>query len=146
MLFMEKDSWYSDRILWKAKQHNLLDKKCCKFSDLSTEQTDAIAEVFPEDIKPIIVFWESQNKWTVLGARAICSFYDGKFVLSSLDEINKQVSLFHSPNIESKDVKSKSSFISLGNDEKLIWAPAGSELFALMNILQMFPLAKKNSA
>ncbi|ODS24332.1 hypothetical protein AB835_03985 [Candidatus Endobugula sertula] len=143
---MQKDNWYCDRILWKAKQHNLFDKRCCKFSDLSVEQVRAIEAVISVEIKPVIVFWESQNKWTVLGAKSVCSFYDGELVLCDLDSIDKQVNLLHPSGIDREDVKSKSEFIIVGSEGKNIWAPSGSELFALMNILQMFPLNEKCSA
>ena len=141
---MGKDDWYRDRILWKVAKHKLLDKKCCMFSNLSNDKALSITEVIPEYTNPVIVFWESRDKWTVLGTRAICSFYDGNLVFSELDEINKQISLFRPVGVKPEVAKSESNFISLDKTGELVWVPAGAELFALMNILGMFPLGVPN--
>ena len=135
-----KDDWYRSRILWKAEQHNLFTKKCCKFSDLSDNAILTIKNTVSQDINPVIVFWNSEKKWTVLGTKAICSFYDNEFIMSELDDIDKQLSLFHPAGTKIEDAKLKSNFIRLDKSGKLIWVPAGPELFALMNILNMFPL------
>ena len=142
---MERDDWYRNRILWKAEQHKLFDKKCCKFSDL-LEGSAAVIKGMSGDIEPVIVFWDSQDKWTALGTKKVCSFYDGNLVCSGLDEIDQKLSIVHPPEVQPDNIKLESNFIKLDALDKLIWAPAGSELFALMNILQMFPLAEKNVA
>ena len=140
---LKKDDWYCDRILWRAKQHNLFNKRCRKFSDLSEDFAQVINEVITKNINPVLVFWENRNKWTVLGTREICSFYNDSLVCSKLGEIDKQVSVFRPPGIQQEEVKTKSNFISLDKKGILIWAPAGAELFALINILQMFPLGNQ---
>jgi hypothetical protein len=141
---MNKDEWYRDRILWKASQHKLFNKKCRKFSELQSDQASLVSEVIPENANPVLAFWDNPDRWTVLGTREIFSFYDGNLVSSSLDDINKQLSVFNTSSVNREDIKVKSNFISLDEVGKLVWVPAGSELFALMNILQMFPLAEKN--
>ena len=139
----EKDIWYYERILWRAKKHNLFDKKnCVKFSDLPENHAILIKKNIYEDINPVIVFWEDETLWTVLGTRAICSFYEQRLTHCDLDEIHKEVSIYYPSNLILKDVKFNSNFILLKKNQKIIWAPAGSELFALMNILLMFPLKK----
>lgn len=143
---MNKDEWYRDRILWRANQHKLFDKRCIEFSDLQSDQASLISEVIPKNANPVLVFWEGRDRWTVLGTKDIFSFYDGNIISSSLDEINKQLSVFKPSGVEPEDIKARSDFISLDAVGKLVWVPAGSELFALMNILQMFPLAEKNIA
>jgi hypothetical protein len=138
---MDRDAWYRDRILWKAEQHKLFDKRCCKFSDLPERNASIIDRIVPLDINPVIVFWESKNTWTLLGTKGIFSFHDGELVFSDLDKINKQLSVYCPKDADHGNIKSEASFIKLDALGKLIWAPIGSELFALMNILQMFPLA-----
>lgn len=142
---MNKDDWYRDRILWKANQHKLFDNKCCRFTDLSNAHASLISTAIPEDASPILVFWGSQDKWTVLGTKAVFSFYEGNLVSSELDTINKKISVFNPSGMKSEDVKTQADFISLDQVEKLVWVPAGAKLFALINILRMFPLAEKNS-
>ncbi|WP_020558924.1 hypothetical protein [Thiofilum flexile] len=139
----DRDAWYRSRILWKASQHKLLDKKCYKFSDLPENEASLIQNMLPSSVNPVIVFWENQDKWTVLGTRIVASFYQGNLVLAELDKINKQISVVLPKNSDPKNIKREASFLRLDALDTLIWAPAGSELFALMNILQMFPLVKK---
>lgn len=135
---MEKDDWYRDRILWQAKKHSLLDESCREFSDLAEAKLRSISNIIPEDINPVLVFWRSQDRWTVLGTRAICSYHGGKLVQVELDEIAMQISLFRPTG--AKNPKLESSFLRLEKSGELIWAPPGPELFALWNILRMFPL------
>jgi hypothetical protein len=137
---MDKDDWYRDRILWRAKKNKLFDKKCCEFSDLSDDQVLLINEAITRDITPVLVFWESRDRWIVLGTRAVCSFYDANLVCAELDEIGGQISVCHPAGTEPQSAKSEANFISVEKTGKLIWAPAGAELFALWNILLMFPL------
>ena len=136
---MNKDEWYIDRILWRANQHSLFDKSCIKYSELDNSRVAAIEEVIPGIEKPVLVFWDSEKKWTVLCALYIYSFYGGQLISSSLDEINKSVSVVTTDGL-SEDIKKSATVICLDKLNKFIWAPAGSELFALMGILQMFPL------
>lgn len=140
---MSKDDWCSNRILWKAAKHKLFDKKSCyQFSDLPTESVSVLNELIPKDMNPVIVFWGDRGLWTVLGTRAICSFYDDKLVMAELDKINKKIKVV--PDRDSTDLKQDSRFICLETSGSLIWAPSSAELFALMNILRMFPLGNRS--
>jgi len=138
---MDKDAYYRDRILWRAEKHNLFDKQCSKFSDLSENEASTIYAV-ASAILPFIVFWESKDRWTALGTRGISSKYDNKLVSSEIDTINKNLGLYKPKNADTADIKFKSEFIELKDTGILIWAPAGPALFALISILRMFPLRK----
>lgn len=142
---MNKDDWYTDRILWRANQHNLFDKSCIKYSELDNSRVAAIEKAIPGIEKPVLAFWDSEKKWTVLCALHICSFFEGQLVSSGLDEIDKSVSVVSTDGL-SGDIKKSADVLCLDKLNKSIWAPAGSELFALMSILQMFPLRLKNTA
>jgi hypothetical protein len=141
---MEKDEWYRDRILWRAKQSDLFSKTCSKFSDLPIDRASIIEETITEPFSSVIVFWRSQDTWTVLGTRTVFSFHDGKLRFSMLDEIDKQISVVQPDGSSSEDIKTKSNFILLEKSGTHIWVPEGKELFGLMNILLMFPLKIKN--
>ncbi len=141
---MDRNDWYRDRILWKADKHSLFDKTCRRFSELQADQALQITTRVAEDIDPVIVFWGDGETWTVLGTRAICSYHGSALVCCELDQIQKDISLEESSGVETNEAKLTSSFIRLNKSGKLIWAPAGAELFALMNILLMFPLGEKS--
>lgn len=142
---MDKDDWYTERILWRAKQHNLFDKSCIKYSELDNNRVAVIERAVPEIEKPIFVFWDSEKKWTVLCALHVYSFFDGQLVSSALDEIGRSVSVV-SPDGPSEDIKRTATTLCLNKVNKFIWVPAGSELFALVGILQMFPLKLNDTA
>jgi len=137
---MDKNEWYTDRILWRANQHNLLEKSCNLYTDLPEKSKLIIEEIITEEFHPVIVFWESKKVWTVLGARSIYSLYKGNFVKIKLDEIEKIVELYIPEGVAGRDAKKSSNLILLGPLKLRIWAPAGQELMALMSILLMFPL------
>ena len=137
---MGKDELYRDRILWRAKQHKLFDKNCCQYSNLKNDQATFIANILPKNINPVIVFLENTEKWTVLGTRSICSYYDANLVCAGLDKIEKKISLSRPVGVGPEEARRQSNFLCLDKTGQLIWAPAGDELFALWNILRMFPL------
>lgn len=129
---MTKKEWYKNRILWKAKQHKLFEKSCLLFDELSLEQKNAIKhQITPDDDEIVLVFWNSDVRWTALTVSSVYSFYENSLKFMMLDEINKNVSV--------TGEKMTVEFLELDNGITF-WAPCGAELFALMNILMIFPL------
>lgn len=141
---MNKCDWYIDRILWRANQHKLFEKACSRFNDLDRDRLEAIKAVAPDLKDPVLVFWDNEKKWTVLCALGIFSFFNDILVSSDLDSIDKCVSVV-SIGRDAENIKKNSDFLRLDKINKLIWVPAGSELFALMSILRMFPLREPNN-
>ncbi len=129
---MNKQEWYKNRILWKAEQHKLFEKNCKLFNELYPKQKKIIrAAIAPNDEAIVLVFWDSEFRWTVITVSSVYSFYNNSLKFSLLDEIEQNISV--------TGEKMIIEFIELNNKVK-IWAPCGAELFALMNILRMFPL------
>ena len=106
------------------------------------EQKQHIINTIGIDINPILVFWDSAKKWTVLGSKAICSYHGEELSIVNLDDIHKKISIWdaNEPNVGS--IKTEANMLLLEKVNKIIWVPAGAELFGLMNILLMFPLNK----
>ncbi|VAW64337.1 hypothetical protein MNBD_GAMMA11-903 [hydrothermal vent metagenome] len=140
---MNKDDWYQDRILWRANQNKLLEKGCKLFSGLLDEQRAEIVDLIKEDINPVLVFWENPKTWTVMGTRAICSCHHDLLNITYIDEIKKKVVVLKPSDVEEINIKTEANLILLEETGAVIWAPPGAELFALMNILLMFPLKEK---
>ena len=140
MRFMSKREWYRDRILWRAGQHQLLEKRCVEYGDLRADQRRAIELVLPKDADPVLVFWADDANWTVLGTGSVYSLIDGRLGACDLDAINKQLTICRAPDETPAETKTTASFVRIEGSDTLIWAPPGEELFALMNILLMFPL------
>lgn len=140
---MNKDEWYQDRILWRANQSDLLNKSCMLFYEMPEDNRKFIVDSIKDDINPILVFWESSKKWTVLGTRAISSCHHETLNTVDLDEIRKKVVLQSPADSEKENIKTDANLLLLEETGKRVWAPQGAELFALMNILLMFPLREK---
>lgn len=135
---MNKSDWYKDRILWRANKNDLLSKRCALFSSLDDKTRSSIISVIGDDAEPVIIFWDCDNKWTSIGTNKVVSYINGNVSQCFLDEIDKALSIYNPRSYE--NIKIEAEFIEVGPNKALIWAPAGPELFALMNILLMFPL------
>lgn len=137
---MNKREWYRDRIMWKVEQSHLLDQRCAEYSSLGADQRRVVDSALPDDADPVLVFWADPDKWTVLGSNSIFSLHDGALSCCELDDIGKEMSLCHEMHESQRDKKANATLISLEKPGVTVWAPAGQELFGLMNILLMFPL------
>ncbi|MBL1277615.1 MAG: hypothetical protein COB30_016155 [Ectothiorhodospiraceae bacterium] len=147
MMNVDKAEWYRNRILWKASQHKLFEdnESCYEGSQLSEIQKNKVFDIDP-DLDVVLLFWHSQDKWTALGTEMLCSVYEDSLITVELDKIHKGVVLDQLESQSGQDAKFESEFICLSNLNEKIWAPSGSNLFALINILRMFPLAEKKIA
>ena len=141
---IDRADWYRNRILWKANQNKLLVDGSHCFTDeaLSDSQKKSVYEVVP-DLDIVLLFWRNSDQWTALGSEFICSKYEDKPVVVKLDDIDKQLTLERSQDMSGQDAKRLSEFIYLDKLGKRVWAPSGNAILSLMNILIMFPLAKK---
>lgn len=137
---MNKREWYRNRILWRAGQHQLLEKRCTEYTNLRADQRQVIESALPKDADPVLVFWSDVVKWTVLGTGSIYSLHDGQVAACDLDAINKQLRICRASDETSTETKANASFVEIEGSGTVIWVPPGEELFALMNILMMFPL------
>ena len=136
---MNKDDWYVNRILWRANKHKLFDNRCCKYSELSAHCAAVIEQRLPEMEKPVLVFWDSEQKWTLLCALQIYSFMDGQLIFANLDDINESMKVPQSSD-SIEDLKRNAGTLLLDKLNRSIWVPDEAELFALWSILQMFSL------
>ncbi|WP_386069893.1 hypothetical protein ACFJIW_05895 [Tahibacter sp. UC22_41] len=136
------NSFYRDRILWRAGKHRLLDRRCILYSDASDEQSAVVGDALGGSIDGVLLFWESRERWTLLAETFVASYHHDNLNRCNLDAIDKQMSVPSlAPDVESPR-KHDAEYILLKKSGQLIWAPNGNELFALMNILLMFPLRK----
>ncbi|WP_017327089.1 hypothetical protein [Synechococcus sp. PCC 7336] len=139
---IKRDKWYENRILWRAEQHKLFDKRCLRYVDAPEKVKEVIESCSKYKGIPVLLFFRNSELWTLLTTNEVVSFYDGKLRSGELDLVQKKVKIKRNGSNGSNQSNSvkESEFISLANLGVTVWAPAGSELFALMNILQMFPL------
>lgn len=88
---------------------------------------------------PVLVFWGNERRWTIVNGLEVVSVFDEHLHYIYLNDINKEIR----PDFSHKKslyFKCELKFILLGRDRIKIWVPEGRLYFALMNVLQMFPL------
>ncbi|UXI69301.1 hypothetical protein [Tahibacter amnicola] len=89
----------------------------------------------------VLLFWESEQKWTVLGTQVLASCHDSVVEICELDVIGRDICLLHPPEHDARSAKTTAEYLRLSRPGICVWAPSGAELFALWNILLQFPLA-----
>ena len=143
---MDKDNWYKDRILWKAKKNDLfsheknLERKCFRLEELSEEILNILTFTISDSQKIALVFWSSRSLWTMLGTTYIYSSHSESVSKINLDNIKGIVEISDSETLNHSEVKLSSQYLLLGDSRTPIWCPEGKYIFGLMNILLMFPL------
>jgi len=136
-----KISFYTEKLLWKLARSRLPGAETLTFEVCDEPVRNSLMKytVLP----PVIVFWDNEKLWTFVNGQQLMSLHDGNIYHIDLDSINKKIKTSFSA--KSKDgAKFHFNHLFLGKDEVMIWAPEGNVIFALMNILQMFPLNVKN--
>ena len=130
--------FYRERILWRAEKHKLFSRRCVRYEDASEKQRAVIGSLLGADFGGVLLFWESEDRWTLLGDVSLASWHGARLKLCGLDEIQKQLSV---PSLAGGGIKQNAEYLLVERPNILVWAPPGNELFALMNILLMFPSA-----
>lgn len=143
----KKKIWYRNRILWRVQKNKLLDKDdVYLLKDFEEDKLALIRGLIGKEVGIIIIMWEASNCWTLLADDSIYSFHSGSLKSCQYDEIKKQLHVKMPEHYENnKDIKMNVEFIHLEVPDIYIWAPRGSALIALMNILLMFPLCNKTN-
>ena len=137
---MNKQEWYEDRILWRAGKHNLFEKRCVLFPELPSNQQEAINSRVVCEGKPLFAFFKNENTWTLLTTDEIATSHDDGVFRGRLDDIQDEIGLWSESKPTNAD-KRTANFLELKQLGFKVWAPEGHELFALWNILKMFPIA-----
>ena len=139
-LNVDKDKWYENRILWRARQHDLLNKRCSKFDDLSDTDKKIVMEKINEEAKPVLVFMKESEVWTTLTTKKVISYHSECLHVADLDAIEKDIQLLGEAGASPRQIKRNANFIRLNKCNVTIWVPNGAEALAMLNILRMFPL------
>ncbi|WP_301100909.1 hypothetical protein [Propionivibrio sp.] len=142
---MDDENFYKDRILWKAAQNNLFAQACSKFDTVENDRQAYVLGKAALQGKPVLLFWSSDNLWTLLSSKEVVSQIDSSINAVLLDSINKNMKLQEVKSAERQATKLQSEILLIGDAEIKIWAPHGAEIFALMGILRMFPLGKRHN-
>lgn len=87
---MEKDDWYYDRIVWKARKNYLFKNDCIEFKQLDQKLKNYLHDIIGDDVIPVLVFWASEKAWTVLSTTSILSFYENSLHLVEFSSMGNQ--------------------------------------------------------
>ena len=160
---IKNNEWYYNRIIWKANKCDLFNLNCTEFSILEKNKQKCIIEKIPKDIIPVIVFWDSCNRWTVLSIDFLISYYNNELIISSLDIVKADVAACvakkyieprvfstedmaklianngksekYIPPKDEDNVKLSAKWLYLKNTDEYIWLPGVKEVFCLWGIM-----------
>jgi hypothetical protein len=144
------DEWIENRLIRKAKKHGV-PTDCTQFySDLDPAIQKAVSTLTQDsDLgTPVVLAYESADKWTLIGTRQTAGWLDGRFRSFDHAKITSIRSRDYPPS--PRDVSETLSFQRMGQlktsweilvltdsagREELFWVPAGSQAFAVWNII-----------
>jgi len=136
---MKKSDWYENRILWRARKLQL-DSYMWRNFLLSNEQpARRVLDAIGGYGVPLIIFWLSDDVWTLLTSQVLIGKFGGVLSSIDLDELG-EISTVNDSNLPPNELKRRAEYISAGGDRKKFWTPAGSVHFSFRNILGVFPI------
>ena len=145
---MNQDEWVENRLLWKARKHNLPTEHILYFSDVRHNLRDKINQVTSNRSVgfPVIVLFRDNECWTLLGTRKMISFHS-----NDVHECDLRSLLAVRPGtdpppggslMEIGSWKGSWDFLRVCDGNKMalkIWVPRGFESYILENMLLLFP-------
>ena len=135
---MTKGEWYRDRILWRASKHNIESCFWENFSLSHEEQAKHLLSAIAPYGEPLLIFWKEDGLWTIVTERFLLGSISSRVVAIELDHIEKKIVPI---SVAGENINTSSDILTVGNEGLKFWAPTGNCLFALWNILKMFPLS-----
>ncbi|WP_239348947.1 hypothetical protein [Snodgrassella communis] len=138
---MNKKKWNKERILWKANQFRSISQSLKRESNSSFEK---LCEKYIDSDDEILLFFFKENgkEWTAVTTDKIISYHSNNIYQMKFDDIKKSIDI-KKDGIPDNELKYCVNFLLIGKEKLPIWTPDSSTLFALMNILKMFPLKEK---
>jgi len=143
----KEEEWYKDKILWKTNKQNLFHYKCIKFDDLEDEYKLCIKKIIPSKENPILVFFDSCNKWTVLSTQSVCSYHEKILYLVLKNNLIQKITPYaeKGKNLDmSKFKKEPVHWLKMNETGEYIWLPSSKELWGFWPILVMLGKLKYN--
>lgn len=138
---MNKKQWNKKRILWKANQFRSISQKLKSESNSSFKK---LCENYIDHDDEVLLFFynEDRKNWTAITTEKVISYHGNNIYQMKLDNIKKLIDI-KKDGISDNDLKYFSNFLLIGDEKLPIWTPDSSTLFALMNILKIFPLRER---
>jgi hypothetical protein len=143
---VDRDDLRERRILFKARRHNLPGQRTHRYHDLAPETQQELRETSGEAMRgrPVLVFYDSRMRWTLLTTREVIGLDEGLRAMS-IDDMVSVGSNSHPPEgATSEEIGQwKSSWEHLRvadarGTEAIVWVPCGGQAYALWNILLWF--------
>lgn len=138
---MNKKQWNKERILWKANQFRSISQMLKSESNSSFKK---LCENYIDHDDEVLLFFynEDRKNWTAITTEKVISYHGNNIYQMKLDNIKKLIDIKKN-DISDNDLKYFSNFLLIGDEKLPIWTPDSSTLFALMNILKIFPLRER---
>ena len=131
------DEWFKNRILNRANEY-LLDYDCLEFHELNDDFQNFINNIIAKSEIPVLVFFDSYNKWTVLCTQCLYSYYDNVLYYVDRDKFTQSMIPYVDKNGHPmcSGEKKKIHWLKMVTGE-FIWLPTSIELLGLLSVLLM---------
>lgn len=136
----KEHEWYKSRILWKANKAGLFKYDCMLFEDLENEDREFIEEFISKYEIPIIVFFDSCSRWTIICTQFLCSYHDNVFYSVSKDRLKQNFSYHVKKNsdpIRTSFEARMTNWIKMSETEEYIWFPGSKEITHVLSTIRM---------
>jgi len=131
--------WRENRILWRANQHRLFEKRCHHFLDLSEAEQSHILGAASWTGKPILAFVSHLERWTIVTTEEVGTCHHGEVAVIRLDKVPREIR-YGIEDEAATATKANADYLILGDTGIRLWVPNRFELHALWGILRMFSL------
>ena len=140
------DEWLEGRILHQASRHNLPSRRTFWFHDFAPEIQSEIRILAGETLRgrPVLVFFDSLARWTMLTTREVMGYSDGRLRSMSISDMTSVSSELEPPmGVTSEEMgewKRTWEYLHVSDSQgsdSILWVPCGGEAYALWNILLM---------
>lgn len=130
-------SFYEERIRWRMRRQ--ISNAEAIFYENQEEHIQLFLDRYNRR-KPVLVYWESEQRWTSVNGLEVMSMFGEHCHHIYLDDINKKIQA-ELPENKTLDFKRQLQFFILGDEKIRIWVPRGI-IFRINECIADVPLKK----
>ncbi|WP_185878999.1 hypothetical protein [Variovorax sp. MHTC-1] len=138
-MFTKIDEWHENRILHRARLQRFSSLPYCHLINDLPSTSELLPADRKIDGKPLLLAKASTQLWTLITTREVISSGENGLKTIALADIDRRIEFRDKEGGVARKDKAKSLMLGLEGVE--IWTPSDEVMFAMANILKVFPLA-----
>jgi len=128
---------YSNRILDRAEKQGLFKYGCLKLVDLTEDQKTIFCKTVDHNIEPLLVFWDSVDRWTVMTVDRLFSWYENNLYSCVLEDIKNEIEgVVYEEGKYYEGTKLSINMLYLKRPKIYVWVPKGAALYGFWHVLK----------